>query len=173
MARIRLWAVLGEASVGKSTTVGHLGGEFGKGENGLRRGRGGGVKEIPLRSDGYLQILSRRQSLQEAGKTPEQVAKEIENASARLNQQNPTIESAFFNVLLAIRTDSPRKMKKGEDYLSYFVKRGWLIESLAILSPKSRDEHIYRRFGAPTCYIEYSSGLDIIQMVGQVRNHFG
>lgn len=124
MAIIRLWAILGADSVGKSTTVGHLAGDFGSSANGLRRGRGGGLREILLRGGGYLTIHPKRVSLQEAGKTPEQVVKEIARESARL-QRNAKIQSGYFNVLLAIRTNRFRGMPRADEYLSHFVAQGW------------------------------------------------
>jgi len=75
--------------------------------------------------------------------------------------------------LLALRTDRVRGLPTADEYLSHFVAKGWLIEALALLSPTSRDEHVYKLFGAPTCYVYDSTDLDIGQMVGQVRNHFG
>src|ERR1700683_1814595 len=62
MAIVRLWAVLGAGGVRKSTTVGHLAGDFGPGPTGLRRGRGGGLREVPLRGGGYLTIHPRKDS---------------------------------------------------------------------------------------------------------------
>jgi hypothetical protein len=173
MTVIRLWAVLGGPGVGKSTTVGHLAGDFGRGNNGLRRGRGGGLRDILLRGGGYLTIHPRRQSLQEARKTPDDSVREIANLSARAVRQGGNIHSAHFNVLLALRTDRPGGMPAADDYLSHFVAQDWLIESLALLSPTKRDERVYKLFGAPTCYVYESTALDIGEMVGQVRNHFG
>lgn len=149
MTVIRLWAILGAGSVGKSTTVGHLSGDFGRGANGLRRGRGGGLREILLQGGGYLTIHPRRQSLQEARKTPEESVRVIENQSTP-TQRNSNIQSANFNVLLALRTDRVGGLPAAEDYLSHFVTQGWRIESLALPSPTGRDERLYRHFGAPT-----------------------
>lgn len=172
MPIIRVWAVLGAGGVGKSTTVGHLAGNFGRGQNGLRRGRGGGLKEILLRGGGYLTIHPRRQSLQEAGKTLEKSLKIIKSESGRA-QPNANIHSAYFNVLLALRTDQVGELPTANVYLSYFVDHGWQIESLALLSPTRNDERTYRHFGVPTCYVYDSKEIDINDMVGQVRNHFG
>jgi hypothetical protein len=170
MPIIRLWAVLGAGSVGKSTTVGHLAGDFGKGQNGLRRGRGGGFKETLLRGGGYLTVHPRRQSLQEANKTPEEAVRIVQNQIAH----TPTgIRSGYFNILLALRTDRFRGLPTADHYLSYFVARNWHIEALALLSPTTKDERVYRFFGAPTCYVYRSREISILDMVGQVRNHFG
>jgi hypothetical protein len=173
MAIIRLWGVLGEGSVGKSTTIGHLAGDFGRSANGLRPGRGGGLKEIPLRGGGYLTIHPRRVSLQESGRSPGVAAKEIARESARVDRRT-NIQSAYFNALLAIRTDRFGEMPRAAEYLSYFAHHGWQIESLLLLSPNARDTDLYRHFGAPTCDV-YGSTTDysILQMVGRVKNHFG
>jgi hypothetical protein len=153
--------------------VGHLAGDFGASANGLRRGRGGGPRDIPLRGGGYLNIYPRRQSLQEAGKTPQQAAKEIARESARV-QRRVNIRSGYFNVLLAIRTDRFHGLQRADDYLSYFVSQHWQIESLALLTPDRRDEDVYWRFGAPVCYVyDSNTAYSIVQLVGQVRNHFG
>ena len=155
MAIVRLWAVLGAGGVGKSTTVGHLAGDFGPGPTGLRRGRGGGLREIPLRGGGYLTIHPRRQSLQEARKTPEKSVGIITSQAARIDHQKG-IRSAHFNVLLALRTDQTKNLPPAEDYLSHFLTRGWQIVSLALLSPNKRDKRTYPLFGAPICYINES-----------------
>jgi hypothetical protein len=114
MTVIRLWAVLGAGGVGKSTTVGHLAGDFGKGQNGLRRGRGGGLREIRLRGGGYLTIHPRRQSLQEARKTAVDSVRLIVNQGAG-TQRTANIQSAYFNVLLALRTDRVGHLPPADD----------------------------------------------------------
>ncbi len=111
------------------------------------------MKEILLRGGGYLTIHSRRVSLQEAGKSPNAAVKEILSEARRLQRSNSTIQSAYFNVLLALRTDRFRRMQRADEYLSHFVAQNWQIMSLALLSPDSRDEQVYTRFGAPICYI--------------------
>jgi hypothetical protein len=171
MTTIRLWAVLGEGNVGKSTTIGHLVGDFGPGANGLRHGRGGGSPEILLRGGGYLTIHPRRQSLQEAGKSPQQAVREITRESSR-SQRKLKIRSNYFNVLLALRTDQFRRMPRAHEYLSHFVDQRWQIESLVLFSSADSEERIYRQFGVPICYIDDSRAFPILQMVGRVRNHF-
>jgi hypothetical protein len=118
MAVIRLWAVLGGGSVGKSTTVGHLAGDFGRGATGLRRGRGGGLREIPLRGGGYLTIHPRRQSLQEAGVTPADSIKMITSQATRVDR-GKSVRSAYFNVLLALRTDQVKSTESGRVPLAF------------------------------------------------------
>jgi hypothetical protein len=171
MAQVRLWAILGADSVGKSTTVGHLIGDFGKGKGGLRPGPGG-MREVLLRGGGYLTVFGRRTSRQEAGESPDDVVKFVKQKASGF-QKRAGIVTAYFNVLIALRTDKLGQLPTAEDYLSHFVKQDWRIESLALLSPTSRDENLYHRFGAPTCYVYDSRALKIAWMVGQIRNHFG
>jgi hypothetical protein len=173
MAKIRMWAVIGAKGVGKSVTIGHLMGEFGRGENGLKPPSNSGVKEIPLRGGGYLDVLGRRQSLQEAGKPPQEFATRIEAMSRRNDQSNPNIVSQYFNILFALRSDRKNNLPLAEEYLSYLLKRSWHLEKIVLLSPGSREERVFRRFGVPICYIYESNDRDVSDLVGQVRNHFG
>lgn len=170
--KIRIWAILGAGSVGKSTTIGHLIGDFGKGKGGLRPGPGG-VREILLRGGGYLTLFARRTSRQEAKETPQQVIKFIAREARKLERQNPAVTSAYFNVLIALRTDRTNGLPAADVYLSHFVQQDYQIRSIALLSPGTKDERLYRRFGAPVCYVYDSTDIDFGQMVGQVRNHFG
>jgi hypothetical protein len=173
MAQVRIWAILGADSVGKSTTIGHLIGDFGKGRGGLRPGPGG-MRQVLLRGGGYLTVFSRRTSWQEAGEPPEGVVKFIRQQNLQFERRGGRrIVAAYFNVLTALRTDRLGRFPPAEDYLSHFVKQDWHIESLALLSPTDADEGLYHRFGAPTCYVYDSCDIQIGWMVGQVRNHFG
>lgn len=174
MKKIRLWAVLGEGGVGKSTTVGHLMGHFGKGKNGVTPGGGGGPRDVLLRGGGYLTVVGRRQSLQEGNKTPEAALKIIVTQYDRDQRRSPAISSAYFNVLLALRTDRlSAGLPAAHHYLSYFISKGWQLESLAMLGPSLPEERPYKRFGVPTAYIYDPWDFEISQMVGMVRNHFG
>lgn len=60
--KIRLWAVLGEGSTGKSTVIGSLISQTGRGPSKFR--------DILLRGGGRLKVHVRRQSLQEANRSP-------------------------------------------------------------------------------------------------------
>lgn len=173
MTVIRLWAVLGAESVGKSTTIGHLIGHFGKGANGIDPKRGDDFTKILLRGGGILYVFARRQSLQEAEKSEKQTETDMLNRIKKLRNTNPAIEPAFINVLLALRTDRFQSMPRAEVYLTHFVRRNWQIESLAVLNPTSRDHKLYHRFGAPICYINNPKKIGIARTVGRVRNHFG
>jgi hypothetical protein len=173
MAQVRIWAILGEQSVGKSTTIGHLIGDFGRGRGGLRPAPGG-LRQVLLRGGGYLTVYARRRSWSEARQTPDQVIRTIKQQNSQLeNRPNPRINAGYFNVLMALRTDRLGTFPIAADYLSRFVALGWTIESLALLSPEDRDVALYHRFGAPICYIYDSREIQIAWMVGQVRNHFG
>lgn len=172
MTIVRLWGVLGAGSVGKSTAIGHLVGDFGRGRNGLRQGRGAAMREILLRGGGYLWLFSRRMSLQEARKYPGVVVKDVANQIKRVRSENPSIEPAYINVLFALRTDQFGNFPRAEGYLSHFIRNDWEIKSLALLSPNAQDRQLYRRFGAPICFVRRSRQIDISHAVGQVRNHF-
>jgi hypothetical protein len=172
MTQIRIWGVLGAGGVGKSTTVGHLIGDFGKGKGGLRPGPGG-IRQILLRGGGHLTVFGRRSSWQEAKKTPQQVAQIVKRQCSQISTQNPAITIANFNILMALRTDKFRNFPVATDYLSNFVKLGWHIESLALLSPSDTQARLYSRFGAPVCIVNDSLEIRFGWMVGQVRNHFG
>lgn len=168
MTEIRLWGVLGRGNVGKSTTVGHLIGAFGPGKNGLGPRRGG-VYDVLLRGGGSLQIEARRQSLQEGRKSPQKQVEIFDRLLKRRAKSGHHL--ATLNLLLALRTDLTNNLPKADTYLSYFLKVGWHIESLALIAPSSAESVVYRRFGVSTCCVDRSPGIG--WMVGQVRNHFG
>ena len=172
MPQIRIWAILGAGSVGKSTTIGHLTGDFGKGQGGLRQTLGG-KREILLRGGGYLTVFSWRVSRQDGRQRPEDTVSFLKRQSSQFDTSGRPMAAACFNVLLALRTDRKGNFPVAAEYLSHFVRQGWMIESLALLSPTDRDEVLYHRFGAPICYVYGSRDIKIGWMVGQVRNHFG
>lgn len=179
---VRLWAVLGADSSGKSTTVGHLVGDFGRGGNGVSPNRGEEFKEVLLRGGGYLYLYSRRQSVQEAKKTAEEIVDIVSKASAKQASIRPTMSPMYSNVLLSLRTDTKTGLPVAAHYLDHFIRRGWLIRSLALLSPRDAGRELYRSYGAPICYVRGAGRISvgslrgqarISYMVGQVRNHFG
>jgi hypothetical protein len=172
MTPIRLWVVVGGPNSGKSMTIGHLMGSFGRGPDGLKPGKTVGPKDIPLSGGGYLYVLGRRQSLQEANKSVTDAIKIFESLSRSDSRKRPVIAAQYFNVLLALRTDRINGLPPAYEYLTQFIKRHWRLESLVVLSPTSSDRPVYRRFGVPTCYLD-KEDVDRLQMIGRVRAHFG
>lgn len=173
MKNIRIWVVVGSADSGKSMTIGHLMGSFGRGPDGLKPGKTVGPREIPLSGGGYLYVLGRRQSLQEANKSADDAIKIFEAQARSAAAKPPMITSQHFNILLALRTDRINSLPPAYEYLTKFINRGWQLESLVVLCPTSSDVLTYRRFGVPTCYLDKNYDIDRLQMVGHVRAHFG
>lgn len=169
---VRVWAVLGSGSTGKSSVVGNLISQLGKGP--------GGTKWVPLRGGGYLQINARRQSLQEAKRTKERVVKDA-IADARALQKKHQISIAYYNLLVAIRADDGvNGLPPADQYLSYFVDQGWTIESLVILDYNEKEHSKYHAFGAPTLehydtskMVENNKKSEYHWLTGPVRNHLG
>jgi hypothetical protein len=167
--KIRVWGVLGEASTGKTAIIGNLVSRLGRGP--------GGFRPVPLRGGGYLQIYARRQSLQEAKRSPEQVVRDTVKVARGL-QRKHSISICYLNLLVAIRTDAIHGLPPASAYLSYFVKSGWSLESLVILDYEERKHEKYYAFGAPICEHYFASemvrnGSQHHWLVGLVRNHFG
>jgi hypothetical protein len=167
--KIRLWAVLGEGGTGKTSVIGNLISQYGRGP--------GGFRHVPLRGSGYLQIYARRQSLQEAKRSVQEVLRETKRVASRL-ETDEGLSIGYLNVLFAIRTDKIRGLPPASEYLSEFVRAGWILESLAILNYNERKHGHYYSFGAPT--LEVYDSIDIVRqparhhwLVGPVRNHFG
>ena len=139
---------------GKSSTIGTLVSQQGKGS--------GGDRDVLLRTGGWLRIRSYRQSQQEAKRTPE--------ASSSL------IPSSVRNVLFALRSDIVHGLPDAEGYLQHFVQIGWTIESVVLLDC-SDDYDRYAAFGAPVGLVEDSTELTSKPLkrnwvFAQVRNHF-
>lgn len=163
--RVRLWAVIGPPKSGKSSVIGALASQSGKG--------GGGARDILLRSGGWLHVYTFRRSVQEAGRKPEIAAEKILQ-SARSRQRQGIF--AYHNVLLALRSDNVAGLPTAKEYLTHFVRIGWDIQSLVLLEVDEYDR--YARFGAPIAYIPNSVEMTSRQLqrnwvFGQVRNHFG
>jgi hypothetical protein len=166
---VRLWAVIGGPATGKSTVIGNLISQLGKGPVWPRW--------VPLRGGGYLQIYARRQSLQEAKRSPEKVVSDTKKTADKL-QKSSGFSIGYLNLLLAIRTDKINGLPPATEYLSYFVKSGWSLESLVILDYDETKHSQYYNFGAPT--LEHYDTSKMVQdksqhhwLLGPVRNHFG
>ena len=163
--KIRTWVLVGPPKSGKSSTIGALISQTGRG--------GGGKRDVLLRGGGFLRIEAYRQSVQEAKVTPGDYIKY--RISAARSQQRKAAFS-YRNLLIALRTDNVNGLPVGSIYLSEFVKAGFLIESVVILCPNEYDE--YATFGAPTCEIDTATDLARVPghrgwLFGYVRNHFG
>lgn len=168
--KVRVWAVLGGGKTGKSTVIGNLTSRLGK-------GRGAVLSLVALRGGGYLQICARRQSLQEAGRSPEDVVRDAQRVARGL-QKKEALSNCYLNLLIAIRIDATRSLPPASDYLSHFIKSGWSLESLVILDFDAKKHSRYFTFGAPTYELYGASNMaqnnsKHQQLVGQVRNHFG
>jgi hypothetical protein len=143
--------MLGDDQTGKSTIIGHLISQLGMG--------GGGFRWVPLRSGGFLQVYARRQSLQEAKRSPDQVIKDARLKGRNLDKSYG-ISINWLNLLVAIRTDTTNKLPKADEYLSNFVSTGWIIESLVLLGKYDERRYpTYSAFGAPICEIYDSKEL--------------
>lgn len=166
--KVRLWAVIGEGATGKSTVIGNLVATLGKGP--------GGFRLVPLRGGGHLQINARRQSLQEAKRSPADVLKDTERTIKTL-QKKRGFSIGYLNLLLAIRTDRINGLPPASEYLSHFNKAGWSLESLVILGYDGKKHFQYYDFGAPT--LEHPDSPEMVLdrsqhhwLLGPVRNHF-
>lgn len=167
--KVRLWCVLGEGSTGKSTVIGGLISQTGRGP--------GGFRYALLRGGGSIELYVRRQSLQEGKRAPQDVVRDTLRV-ARALESRKNISIGYLNLLLAIRTDSINGLPRANEYLSHFVRSGWSLESLVVLNYSERKDRIYFDFGAPVRPLIDASTLvrDRSQhhvLVGQVRNHFG
>jgi hypothetical protein len=167
--KIRLWAVLGEGSTGKSTIIGGLISQTGRGP--------GGFRYTLLRGGGSLELYVRRQSLQEGKRSPQEVVRDTLKV-VRALQSRKKISIGYLNLLFAIRTDAINGLPRASEYLSHFVRSGWSLESLIVLDYLERKDLLYLDFGAPVCPLIDASTLvrDRSQhhmLVGQARNHFG
>lgn len=169
--RPKLWAIIGESGVGKSPTVKALVSQ----QNG---GRTSKVSPVLLRGGGYIDVHCKVMALQEAGWTPADTVAEVDKWIRSVAKQHPPIEPACINLLFAIRFD-PVPWTKGkrtwicpaaEDYLSHFVRAGWDLKRLVLMSPEDSRSHL-SRFGVPTLWANNSTAPN--ETNGAVRNHFG
>src|SRR5579863_8668263 len=171
---IRMWVIIGHASMGKSTTIRHLISQH--------EGRGG-IRNVLLRGGGILTLFAKTMSLQEgnqeeeAAKTPSEFVNLVQQQITNVQNQNPAISAGFFNVIFSLRYDptssGPHSYPYAYDYLSHFVGQGCQIESLVLMAPDAAQEQLYQRFGSPTLSLHDPRGQPISRMVERVRNHFG
>lgn len=113
-------------------------------------------------------------SIQEAGRTEAVSIQRIESAANASDARQPI---AFYNVLLALRSDSYRSLKPGHQYLAAYAKAGWEIKSLILLDIPSEYD-LYAKMGAEVALIQNSTQDVAISksrnwVFGQARNHFG
>ncbi|MFD2263319.1 hypothetical protein ACFSM5_10505 [Lacibacterium aquatile] len=191
--RIRVWAVVGRPSSGKSTIIGHLTSLYGAGNNGLDPHAGGEGADrfhsVSLPGGGHMSVYCLRRSWQEADMQPVDVVATVKKAADELANQKPPIVLSYFNVLMALEMDAypdPQHgpFGKAHEYLSYFARVGWSIEKLVLLSPEAKHQH-YERFGAPVlCLYNKDRDPDLLprpegrakeigRSLAAVRSHFG
>ncbi|WP_320196404.1 hypothetical protein RMR10_009655 [Agrobacterium rosae] len=163
--KIRLWAIVGPHNSGKSSLIGALTSE--------KRCSGHG-RDVLLRGNGWLHIHAYSQSVQEGDYTEASSIKRIEDAAAASHARHPI---AYFNVLLALRSDVYKGLNQGYKYLAAYTAAGWDIESIIMLDiPDQYND--YGRMGAPTAIINESTANSAIDLqrnwvFAEARNHFG
>lgn len=164
--KVRLWAVIGEPKSGKSSTIGALMSQAGRGR--------GGRRDILLRGSGWLVVHCYRGSVQEANRSPERSVEQTLKTANILARHQPM---AYFNVLLALRSDVCNGLPKADHYLAHYIQAGWELQSLILLD-RMKEYDRYARFGAPTAIIDNSTEVLLKQrqrnwVFGAARNHFG
>ncbi|MGO7634458.1 hypothetical protein [Rhizobium johnstonii] len=163
--KIRVWAVVGPHNSGKTSVIGAL----------ISQKRGlGHASDIMLRGGGWLHIHGFSRSIQEAGRTETKSIQKIENAALSSSARQPI---AYYNVLLALRSDIYNGFNKGHHYLAAYVQAGWELQSVILLDiPK--EYRTYARMGMPTAIIEDSTANTAYApyrnwVFAEARNHFG
>lgn len=172
MTTVRFWTIIGEPQSGKSRTVRELASLAESGGQAPSR-------DILLRGSGFLRVYAKRMAWQENQKSPADSVAEIRAKIATVTRKLGYAPYAL-NVLSTLRYDAmtflnpSRTYPKAEAYLAAWVAEGWLLESLALMSPDQNGgrDH-FGAFGAPTAWIYDARDLEIGHMVGAVRNHFG
>ena len=164
--KIRLWVVIGPADAGKSSVIGALVSQ--------PVGGPGGARRVLLRGGGWLYVHAFRRSVQEAGQTPVLSATKIESAARKLQSSTAL---AYYNVLIALRSDVFKGFPIAEAYLAEYIKRGWDLQSIVLLDAPS-EYNRYVSIGVPLYNLENSSELCSVSshrnwVFGQVRNHLG
>ena len=164
---VRVWGVIGPQNAGKSSTIGALVSQQGRGA--------GGARDVLLRGGGWFRLYAFRQSVQERGDSVERC---IERFNALRGGASRGSNVGYLNLLIALRSDSISGLPEGDEYLLEFLKHGWEIASLALLGTGDALYERYGRLGVPTCAIDNAVDLaaDSLHrnwLFGQVRNHFG
>lgn len=164
--KVRIFAIIGPDKAGKSTIIRRLTSQSERGA--------GGTRDVLLRGGGYLRIEAFSQSIQEADVSPENfIAKHEKTASNREARQF----FSYYNMLIALRSDHVNGKPIAKDYLSFFVKNGWILESIVLLSIVDEFDE-YASFGVPVLESEHALEYAAEEksrgwLLGQVRNHFG
>jgi len=126
-----------------------------------------------------MNLYARRQSLQEAKRSPEQVVSDTK-AEIKSLKDKCAVVPAYFNMLVAIRTDNINNLPAADQYLNHFISVGWSIESLVVLGYSESAHQKYYKFGIPLC--EFSQAPNLAEkkakgthhlLLAPIRNHFG
>ncbi|CAH0142900.1 hypothetical protein SRABI05_00342 [Agrobacterium fabrum] len=163
--KIRVWAVVGPHNSGKTSVIGAL--------TSQKSGRGY-ARDILLRGHGWLYMHAFSRSVQEANRTEELSIHKIEAAAAASHARHPI---AFYNVLLALRSDQHRGLNPGHKYLAAYASAGWELQSIILLEDEDEYKN-YARMGVPTAIIantvsDTANPASRNWVFGAARNHFG
>lgn len=163
--KIRVWAVVGPHNSGKTSVIGAL--------TSQKSGRGH-ARDVLLRGHGWLYMHAFSRSVQEAGRTEDTSIQKIESAAASSHARQPI---AFYNVLLALRSDQFRGLNPGHKYLAAYASAGWELKSIILLEDEGEYKN-YARMGVPTAIIsntvlEMAKSASRNWVFGAARNHFG
>ncbi|MES4993878.1 hypothetical protein ABVB70_26660 [Agrobacterium radiobacter] len=163
--KIRVWAVVGPHNSGKTSVIGAL--------TSQKSGRGY-ARDILLRGHGWLYMHAFSRSVQEANRTEELSIHKIEAAAVASHARHPI---AFYNVLLALRSDQYRGLNPGHKYLAAYANAGWELQSIILLEDEDEYKN-YARMGVPTAIIsntvsDTANPASRNWVFGAARNHFG
>ena len=171
--KVKIYALVGEADAGKSTTVSNL--------TGRKRGPPG-ARSILLPGGGFLRVWSKTMAWQEDNKSPADAVAEIKAFAKRTASLPPAISINSMSALMTLRFEPFRrpdiagaaKQPGAEAYLTAFVDQGWEIASLVLFTNEADEKrHHFERYGAPTLYYPDATDRSFEAMTGGVRRHFG
>ncbi|MCI2394117.1 hypothetical protein [Aliiroseovarius sediminis] len=126
---LRFWVIVGESETGKSTTIGHLVGQFGRSQSGLIK-NGEDFAHVPLSAGGLLRVFSMRCALQENPDGKEGPEGAVEHCEKKWGKSE--VSSQYHNCLIALRHFENNGQPNAFGYLNKFVEYGSSIERLVL-----------------------------------------
>ncbi|KAB6718011.1 MULTISPECIES: ABC transporter ATP-binding protein [Roseobacteraceae] len=169
---LRIWVIMGESEAGKSTLIGHLTGQFGKSDNGLKR-NGTDFSNVPLSGGGLLKLFSMRCALQENPRGKECPVGALAYIRKKFEKKGLVQHS---NCLLALRLNDGEGQGAGFEYLDYFIGQGDVeVMSIVTLGAKDCDVDKALEYGIPTLALAnwQDCQRSILVSIAAVRRHFG
>lgn len=167
---LRIWIIVGESDTGKSTLVGHLMGQFGKSDTGLKH-NGANFCNVPQIGGGSMQFFSARCALQESPKG-DGSPKDARRHLIEKWKNKPAHQS--MNCLITLRLNQDEGHGTAYKYIDEFLKAGDEFMAGVGLAVGRSDQDKLMSYGVPFLFLPDRKKVNrtILEGAAAVRQHF-